>query len=337
MVVRLINKGDLRLARQLVEANGFHFEENYDVLLGVFESGNLIATAARDRNIFKMICIRDSWQGGSLLGELVTELLISGASSEIENYFVFTRPDRRFSFQQLNFNPLVTCQKVCLLEYGNGFQHYLKRNHHLVREGQNGAVVVNCNPFTFGHQYLIEEAAAKVDHLYVFIVREDSSLFPFEVRFQLVKEGTRHLKNVSLLDTSDYAVSHVTFPSYFLKGEDNVQQLQMELDLLLFAKQIAPFFHINKRFIGTEPYCRTTRIYSETMHRVFALLDIETVQMDRKQSAGIEISAYRVREALKNEAFESLKKLVPTTTLDFLRTEEARELLKKAIIYQRRH
>ena len=337
MVVRLINKGDLKLARQLVEANGFHFEENYDVLLGVFESGDLIATAARDRNVFKMICIRDSWQGGSLLGELVTELLRSSAYSEIENYFVFTRPDCRFSFQQLNFNPLVTCQKVCLLEYGNGLQHYLKRNYHLVREGQNGAVVVNCNPFTLGHQYLIEEAAAKVDHLYVFIVREDSSLFPFEVRFQLVQEGTRHLKNVSLLDTSDYAVSHVTFPSYFLKGDDDVQQLQMELDLLLFAKKIAPFFHICQRFIGTEPYCRTTRVYSEAMHRVLAPFAIETVQMDRKQSAGIEISAYRVREALKNEAYESLKELVPATTLDFLRSVEARDLRKRVIAYQERH
>lgn len=337
MVVRLINKSDLKLARQLVEANGFHFEENYDVLFGVFESGDLIATAARDRNIFKMICIQDSWQGGSLLGELVTELLRSGAYLEIENYFIYTRPDRRFSFQQLNFNPLVTCQKVCLLEYGNGLQHYLKRNHHLVREGRNGAVVVNCNPFTLGHQYLIEEAAARVDHLYVFIVREDSSLFPFEVRFQLVKAGTRHLKNVSLLDTSDYAVSHVTFPSYFLKGDDNVQQLQMELDLLLFAKEIAPFFHISQRFIGTEPYCRTTRVYSEAMHRVLAPFAIETVQMDRKQSAGIEISAYRVREALKNEAYESLKKLVPATTLDFLRSVEARDLRKRVIAYQERH
>jgi len=337
MVVRLISQYDQQKARELVESNGFTFEEQYDAMFGVFEDGELVATAARDHNIFKMICIRDSHQGGSLLGELITELINSCAYSEYEHYFIFTKPDRCQSFQYYNFSPLVQHEKVCLLEYGRGLEKYLQQHQSLVQEGRNGAIVVNCNPFTLGHQYLIEEAARQVDQLYVFVVREDRSIFPFEVRFELVKKGTAHLPNVTVLDTSDYAVSQVTFPGYFLKQDENQQILQMEIDLHLFGRHIAPFFHINKRFIGTEPYCRTTRIYSETMHKVLSVYDIETIQLQRKQCKDQPISASRVRDALKREAFEVLKDLVPETTLEFLRSAEARELLTHIKDYQRRH
>ncbi len=337
MVVRLINKFDQRKARELIESNGFKYEEKFDALFGVFENGELVATAARDHNVFKMICIRDSHQGGGLLGELITELINSCAYSNIENFFVFTKPDRCLSFQHLNFTPLVKHPKLCLLEYGHGLQKYLDGYRELVKPGRNGAVVVNCNPFTRGHQYLIEQAAGQVDQLYVFVVREDRSIFPFEVRYQLTREGTAHIPNVTVLDTSDYAISQVTFPGYFLKRDDDQQMIQMEVDLELFGRHIAPFFNIEKRFIGTEPYCRTTRIYSETMHKVLALYNVETVQLDRVARGDQPISAFRVREALKGEAFETLKELVPATTMNFLRSVQARELLHTLKNYQRRH
>ena len=34
---------------------------------------------------------------------------------------------------------------------------------------KNGGIVMNCNPFTLGHRYLIEYAAARVDYLYIFV------------------------------------------------------------------------------------------------------------------------------------------------------------------------
>ena len=33
-----------------------------------------------------------------------------------------------------------------------------------------GSIVMNCNPFTLGHRYLIEQSAAKVERLFVFVV-----------------------------------------------------------------------------------------------------------------------------------------------------------------------
>ncbi len=327
MIVRLINKPDLLEARRLIEANGFSFEHNYDVFFGMFEAGELIATAARERNIFKMICIREDYRGGHCLGELITALINSCAYTDLENYFVFTAPERMASFEQLNFNPLVTGPEVCLLEYGNGLERYLEKHRGLVREGNNGAVVMNCNPFTNGHLYLIEQAAAQVDHLYVFVVREDRSTFPFRVRERLVREGTQHLGNLSILDTSDYAISHVTFPAYFLKEEDNAQLLQMRTDLTLFAKKIAPFFHITRRFIGTEPDCRTTRRYCEMMYQVLGEHRIATVQIIRKQHAGRPISAFRVREVFKQGTLSSLPDLVPASTLEYLQSEQIKSPL----------
>ena len=49
-----------------------------------------------------------------------------------------------------------------------------------------GALVMNCNPFTLGHQYLVEYAASKVAKLYLFVVEEDKSEFPFADRIELV-------------------------------------------------------------------------------------------------------------------------------------------------------
>ena len=337
MVVRLYNENERQQARNLIEISGLRFEENFDVLFGIFEDGNLVATGARERNILKMLCIREDYQGGAFLAELLTELLNTAAHTGYQSFFIFTKPEHSHSFQQFNFTPLVSHHQVCLLESGNGLKRYLEKHQDLARSGKNGAVVVNCNPFTLGHRYLIEIAADQVDHLYVFVVREDCSIFPFDIRYRLICEGTADLPNVSILDTSDYAISSITFPSYFLKPDKDVQSLQMEIDLILFGKQIAPFFNIHKRFIGTEPYCRTTRIYSETMHQIMAPFNVETVQLERKKYKDQVISAFRVREALKKEAFETLKDLVPETTLRFLRTREGRELRARLLDYQRRH
>ena len=337
MVVQLFGARDRELAQQLVQAHGLRFETNYDALFGFYQGRELVATAARDGNIFKMFVIAAEHQGGGLLGELISELLRSGFEAGFSSFFVFTPPASASSFRAFNFTPLVNHHQVCLLEFGNGLQRYLQAHRPPVRAGNNGAVVVNCNPFTRGHQYLIEQAAAQVDQLYVFIVREDRSFFPFEIRFRLVEQGLAHLANVTILDSADYAVSSVTFPSYFLKEDDDVQSLQMELDLILFAKHLAPFFHIKSRFIGTEPYCRTTRIYSETMKYILEPFGVRTVQLERCQQDGEAVSAFRVRQAWRNQAYESLRRLVPPTTLAFLQSGEGQKLQRKLAEYQRRH
>jgi len=230
-----------------------------------------------------------------VLGEVVSSLVSQGIEAGFESFFIFTKPEYATSFEALNFTLLASQGKVALLEYGKGIKHWLASHQSLLRTGINGAVVMNCNPFSLGHRYLIETAAQQVDNLYVFVVREDRSVFSFETRFQLVQEGVRDIRNVILLDSSQYIVSAATFPTYFLKKDDPVARIQMELDVLLFASRIAPFFGITRRFVVMEPNCQLTGSYNEAMKRLLPLHGIELTEIERKQTASGVISASSIR------------------------------------------
>ena len=211
---------------------------------------------------------------------------------------------------------------MALLECGGGLDRYLDAHRHLRRDGANGAVVINGNPFTRGHQYLVETAAAQVDTLYVFIVREDRSVFPFAVRQRLAAESVAHVTNAVLLDTSRYAVSAATFPSYFLRQHDEKARLQMEIDVRLFGAHLAPAFGITRRFVGHEPYCETTAAYNRTMAAVLPCYGIEFVEVRRRQTATVSSARHRVRDALARGDRETLARLVPPPTLAFFDTAE---------------
>ena len=329
MIVELALKSERKMARELIEASGLAFEDNVDVMYGMYENEQLVATGSRAGNILKMLALAPEHQGGSALGELVTELVMSGQRAGHESLFVYTKPEFIFSFQSLNFTLLASQEKVALLEYGKGLNKWLDSKQDLVRPGLNGAVVVNCNPFTNGHLYLIESAAQRVDNLYIFVVKEDRSVFPFDVRYRLVEQGIHHIPNVIQLDTSRYIVSGATFPTYFLKKDDPVARIQMELDVTLFASKIAPFFGITRRFVGTEPNCPLTGGYNLAMQRILPAHGIELEIIERKQAETGVISASRVRELLGRGDFAGLADYVPQTTQAFLASDEAQAIRER--------
>jgi [citrate (pro-3S)-lyase] ligase len=175
-----------------------------------------------------------------------------------------------------------------------------------------------------------------VETLYLFIVREDRSAFPFSVRFRLADEATRHLPNVVLLDTSRYAVSAGTFPSYFLRQNDEKARLQMEVDVRLFAAHLAPAFAVTKRFVGHEPFCDTTAGYNRTMADVLPQYGIGLVEVERAASGGRFISATDVRAALAAGNFAAVGQLVPPTTLAFLQSPEGTNIAARLSAETRR-
>jgi len=321
VISELTSGSDIAAAKDLIERNGLCFEAGYDELFGIHELGELVAVGARSGSILKMLVVEPSHQGGPLLGELVTTLLGRGLDAGFESLFIYTKPEYAQTFESLNFTLLASQGKVALLEYGKGLKTWLAGQRSLIRPGLNGAVVMNCNPFTNGHRYLAESAARQVDNLYLFVVREDRSLFPFDVRFRLVQEGVRDIGNVILLDTSRYIVSGATFPTYFLKKDDPVARIQMELDVTLFASRIAPFFGITRRFVGTEPNCQLTDSYNATMKRLLPVYGIELIEIERKQAASGVISASRVRELIARNELSQLADYVPASTLAYLLSE----------------
>lgn len=337
MVTELACAPDIREARHFIEQNGLSFEEGYDDLVGIHEEGELVAVGARSGNILKMFAITPPLQGGPLLGEVTTFLIERGFSAGFDSFFVFTKPEYAATFKALNFSLLAGHERAALLEYGGGLERWLSSYSSLLREGVNGAVMMNCNPFTLGHRYLVESASRQVDNLYIFVVREDRSVFPFDVRYRLVEAGVRDIADVILLDTSSYAISGVTFPMYFLREDDQVARIQMELDLTLFATRIAPFFRITRRFVGTEPCCPTTGSYNETMKRLLPAFGIDLVEIERMRSGNDAISASTVRDLLRKGDFASLERLVPETTLSFLRDDAAAPIMEKLLNSDGRH
>jgi [citrate (pro-3S)-lyase] ligase len=185
--------------------------------------------------------------------------------------------------------------------------------------GHIGAIVMNCNPFTLGHQYLIEYAAQQVKHLFIFVVEEDKSIFPFKDRFELVKTGTADIENVTVLPSGEFIISSLTFSDYFNKSELQDHIIDPSQDVELFAKEIAPSLGITVRFAGEEPLDTVTKQYNQTMARILPQYGIDFEVILRKESDGTPISASRVRALLKEGSFNEIAKLVPKTTFEYLK------------------
>jgi [citrate (pro-3S)-lyase] ligase len=184
--------------------------------------------------------------------------------------------------------------------------------------GATGAIVMNCNPFTKGHRYLIELAASRVDTLIVFVVEQDLSFFRFRDRFKMVCDGVADLRNVRVLRSGKFIISTVTFPSYFSKDDPDLANFDASLDVDFFGEYVAPALNIGIRFFGSEPHCRVTGAYNRQMRESLPKFRIKVEEIARKEIGGRPISASQVREALKSNDWPKIKELVPDSTLHYL-------------------
>ncbi|MBR1737734.1 MAG: adenylyltransferase/cytidyltransferase family protein, partial [Firmicutes bacterium] len=193
------------------------------------------------------------------------------------------------------------------------------------QECVSGAIVMNCNPFTLGHQYLIEECSRKCDILYVFVVEEDKSTFSFKDRFELVKQGTSHIKNVRVMPSGSFMISTITFPEYFTKDAPSETVVDPSSDVELFAAHIAPALGINIRFAGEEPLDKVTKQYNDTMRKILPAYGIKFEVIERLRNGGKPISASQVRKYLEEGKFDEIIKIVPETTYSYLEKLKKKE------------
>lgn len=183
-----------------------------------------------------------------------------------------------------------------------------------------GAIVMNANPFTYGHRFLVETALKQCDYLIVFVVEEDKSEIPFKDRIALVKENTADLPNIFVMPSGEFIISAKTFSEYFAKESLQEQKIDTSKDVTLFAKEIAPALGISVRFAGKEPTDKITAQYNEDMAKILPQYGLGFVEIERnKTEEGDIISASDVRKLTKAKEFEKLKSLVPPATLEFLK------------------
>lgn len=328
------DKRNLKLIDELLLQEGIRKDANLDYTCAMFDSDmNVIATGSCFGNTLRCLAVSNKHQGEGLMNQIVSHLVEYQFSRGITHLFLYTKNVSAKFFKDLGFFEIVNIenQVVFMENKRTGFNDYLEN---LVKNNRAGekkaALVMNCNPFTLGHQYLIEKAASENDILHLFIVSEDSSLVPFAVRKKLVMEGTAHLKNICYHETGPYIISSATFPSYFQKDEIAVIESHANLDVNIFVK-IAKTLNINRRYVGEEPNSLVTNIYNQIMQKKLPENEIECIVIPRKkyESANKVISASTVRQAIKDGNFEMLKELVPKTTLDFFLSEEAEPVIAR--------
>lgn len=347
-----------------LKRNGLRFDDMHYYAAITDDDGEMIAGGGLKGNVIKCVAVDDAHKGEAIANTLISHLIAHANEEGHSNVMLFTKPKNRQLFESLSFRLLAEAPEAVLMETGIGginntvealkkireeSEKYKEYNKECKKEEKTnlnittpqhlnpsapqplttttplrGVVVMNCNPFTLGHRYLIEQAAKQVERLYVMVVREDCSLFAYTERKAMVEQGVADIENVSVIDGSDYAISRATFPTYFLKRLDDAADTQMLLDLDLYRRHIAPALGATVRFVGTEPTDQLTRRYNQLMHE--ALADVrETARLEKKGNA---VSASRVRKAMEQGDMSTIRQLVPPTTIPYIIAHLATQALQ---------
>lgn len=296
---------------------GLEADDQLEATVLVWDAGELIATGSRQDNLLKCIAVDQLRQGEGLTATVLTSLRQDAFQAGHSHLFLYTKPKNEFMFSSLFFYPIAKTDQVLLMENRRGgIGAFLESLPVTECRGTVGAAVMNCNPFTKGHRYLIETATKECDWVYVFVLSEDKSYFSAKDRIEMVKQGTEDLKNVTVLPTGPYLISSATFPTYFLKEREKATEIQCLLDIEIFAQYYAPKFNITRRYVGTEPLSPMTNQYNEALHKYLPGKGIELRQIPRLESTGAPVSATTVRACLGDT--DTLRTLVPETTLAYL-------------------
>lgn len=294
---------------------GIRLDRGVSALYGAFEGETLLALGGIAGNAIRSLAVEESRQGEGILPVLVTHLYQTIKDGGASNVFVITKPAYASLFSSLCFNELARTQDAALLESSNtAFSRYLDN-----LPQADGAIVMNADPFTLGHRYLVETACAQCERLNVFVLSSEASHVPARARLQLVREGCRDLANVQVVEGEDYIISGATFPDYFFKDKNEAALAYARLDATLFAQRIAPACDIQTRFVGEEPLDPMTAAYNETLCAILPQNGIEVRVIPRKMIDGEPISASRVRAFWSEARYDEIAPLVPQTTLAYIR------------------
>ena len=330
--INLSNPRERLEIKNFLEDQDISLEADVEYTIGLYDEMNLVGTGSLSAKVLKCIAVDSNYQGAGLSNMIVSHLVSEAYFRGNTHLFIYTKPINLKMFRDMGFYKIeeVKDQVVLLENDPVGINKYIESLVKYKKEGKIiSSIVMNCNPFTLGHKYLIEKAALESDFVHVFIVWEDKSIFPNNVRYKLVKEGTKHLSNVIIHKGEDYIISNSTFPSYFLKESSDIVRIHAELDIKIFAKHIAPSLGINRRYVGEEPYCLVTREYNEVMKEELPKFNIDLVEVPRVKTDNTAISASRVREILKAGNLELLKNILPPSSYEYLLSKDGEKIVKK--------
>lgn len=337
-----------RRIEQFLGDNGLRLDD-VDYYAALFDetTDEIVAGGGLKGGVIKCVAVADGHKGEAVANQIVSHLIAHANADGHQCVKLFTKPQNQKMFESMSFRLLAEAPKAILMETGiggikryceelesekgkvkseksNGKLHHLNPSTPQPIMPQSGIIIMNCNPFTLGHRYLIEQAAQQVDTLYILVVREDCSMFGYDERKAMIVRGVANINNVVVCDGSEYSISATTFPTYFLKCLSDASDTQMTLDIDLYRRHIAPALGATVRFVGTEPDDPLTRRYNELMKSM--LPDVREVA--RLQQSGVAVSASRVRKAIVENHLALAARLVPPTTVPYIVAHLATRALK---------
>lgn len=326
-----------RQIEMFLQNNGLRYDDvDYYAAIVDESSDEMIAGGGLKGSVIKCVAVADGHKGEAVANVIISHLIAKANAEGCQCVKLYTKPDNRQLFESLSFRLIAESPNAILMETGvGGIEKYseelrvkseelgvkseeLKNDESVVSNARKpiGVIVMNANPFTLGHRFLVEQSSELVERLYVVVVREDCSMFSYNERKAMVSQGVRDIGNVVVVDGSDYAVSAATFPTYFLKQLSDATDTQIILDLDLYRRRIAPALGATIRFFGSEPTDPLTRRYNELMHKQLGEEHVHEIQ--RKQQEGSAISASRVRKAMMEGCIWDAIQLVPPTTIPYI-------------------
>ena len=310
-------------AEELLSRCGLYPVDNADIRIGIFApDGELAATGALVGNMLQMIAVDESFQGEDLAARVVSSLISRAISLSRRRVYLFTKSKNVPTFRGIGFRLVADVRDgAALLEWGRpGIDEYcagLKKLNPGVNK--TGCIVMNANPFTLGHRYLAEKAAAECEKVFILAVEENLSEFPFEARLAMLKAGTADLENITVIPGGRYVISSLTFPAYFSRDALRSRQ-QSQVDAAIFEKYIAPSLGVTDRYVGEEPFSESTCIYNEVLAETLKSCALHTVP--RLELYGNAVSASRVRQLIKEGKREQAYNLLPKTTAEYIAKHE---------------
>jgi len=347
----LENPYDIKLVSEFLANQGFEYNVNeVDYTMILYNLNNqIIGTGSYKRRTLKYVAVSPLFRESTAFADIVSHITNELFKTH-KHTFVFTKPETAKLFEGLGYTEIGRAEPLfAVLEFGyktiKDYQNYLTEIKRKNISENVAAIVVNCNPFTNGHKYLIETAAKENELVYLFVVEEDLSVFPFDIRWELIEKGISHLNNVVMVKAGHYIVSGGIFPNYFLKKEafDTVSEKQAELDISIFAKYIVPVLEIKKRYVGTENYCVTTSAYNRAMHKILPEHGVKVMELARIYM-GVDddnnlnyVSASKIREAIRHGKLNEIIDFLPKTTADFLLSDDAKDIIHKIKTTNDRH
>lgn len=329
--VNLNDDNEIKLVSSFLESLNIKFETNADYSVVYKKDGKILASASKSKNILKCFGVDKSLQGENITSVLLTALINKLFDENIFHYFLLAKKGKEDIFTSLGFKLLYSGELSSLLESGIGnIEEALTRMKVKFNiSGENSAVVVNCNPFTKGHRYLIEQAAKKSKNLLIFVVEEDKSVFSFKDRYEMIRRGTVDIKNISVVPGGEYIISAASFPSYFLKKKEDKVLNEAQIDAGIFGKYFCSKFNIKDRYVGEEPLDYVTNEYNKALLSELYKFGVDLHIIKRLRIKDTLISASKVRALIKEDKIGEALNLLPESTIDFLTSSGGREVIKK--------